>query len=94
MLQAAEYSQFGHQLIRNLSEQPEFAMIYLDFLIEGCASLADDSGTRTLKTNGRYVEVHGPYKVMLNVDSICTCTKTYVTIDSDQKEQIYLNQKS
>ena len=28
--------------------------------------------TRTMKLHGRYVEVYGPYQVMLNVDGILT----------------------
>ena len=42
------------------------------------------------KLHGRYVEVYGPYQVMLNVDGIRIYTRTYVTTDSDQIGQIYL----
>ena len=50
-------------------------------------------GPRTKKLHGRYVEVYGPYHVMLNVDGIIIHTRTYVTTDSDQMEQIYLGQE-
>ena len=48
---------------------------------------------RTKKLHGRYVEVYGPYQVMLNVDGISIYTRTYVTTDSDQVGQIYLGQE-
>ena len=40
---------------------------------------------RKKKLHGRYVEVYGPYQVMLNVDEISIFTKT---TDSDQIGQI------
>ena len=46
-----------------------------------------------MKIHGRYVEVYGTYQVMLNVDGISICTRTYVTTDSDQMWQIYLGQE-
>ena len=45
------------------------------------------------KLHGRYVEVYVPYQAMLNVDAISIYTRTYVTTDSDQKGQIYLDQE-
>ena len=45
---------------------------------------------RIKKLHGRYVEVNGPYQVMLNVDGISIYTRTYATTDSDQIGQIYL----
>ena len=50
-------------------------------------------GARTKKLQERYVEVYGPYQVMLNVDGISIYTRTYVTTDSDQMGQIYLGQE-
>ena len=50
-------------------------------------------GPRTKKLHGRYVEVYGPYQVMLNVDGISIYTRTYVRTDSDQMGQIYLGQE-
>ena len=50
-------------------------------------------GPRTKKLHGRYVEVYGPYQVMLNVDGISIYTGTYVTTDSDQMGQINLGQE-
>ena len=50
-------------------------------------------GPRTKKLHGRYVEVYGPYQVVLNVDGISIYTRTYVTTDSDQLGQICLGQE-
>ena len=49
------------------------------------------TGYPTIKNlHGRYVEVYGPYQVMLNVDEISIYTRTYVTTERDQIGQIYL----
>ena len=48
---------------------------------------------RIKKLHGRYVEVYGPYQVMLNVDGISIYTRTFVTTDSDQIGQIYLGEE-
>ena len=86
----------GHQNILNLSEPSEFTMTYLDTyadylrqvepLTESRAvrALLTKGGLRTKKLQGRYVEVYGPYQVMLNVDGISIYTRTYVATDSDQ----------
>ena len=56
-------------------------------------ALLRTSGTRAMKIQGRYVEIYGPYQVMLNVDGISIYTKTYVTINNDQIGQIYMRQE-
>ena len=48
---------------------------------------------RIKKLQGRYVEVYGPFQVMLNVDGISIYTMTYVTTDSDQIGRIYLGEE-
>ena len=70
----------GHQVIINLKEPPEITMMHLDTyadylrqvepLTESRAvrALLSTGGPRTKKLHGRYVEVFGPYQVMLNVD--------------------------
>ena len=94
----------GHQGIRNLSELSEFTMMHLDTYadylrqVEPCTeskavrALLTTSGPQTKKLHGLYVEVYGPYHVMLNVDGISIYTRTNVTTDSDQMGQIYLGQ--
>ena len=46
-----------------------------------------------MKVHGCYVEVYGPYQVMLNVDGIFGFIKTYVTTDKGQMGQIYLDRE-
>ena len=95
----------GHQVIRNLSEPSEFTLMHLDTYADylwqveprtesrAGQALLTTGGPRKKKLHGRYVEVYGPYKVMLNVDGISIYTRTYVTTDSDQIGQIYLGEE-
>ena len=96
-----------HQVIRNLSEPSEFIMMYLDTYADYLRQVqprtesravralltTGTGGPRIKKLHGRYVEVYGPYQVMLNVDGISIYTRTYVTTDSDQIGQIYLGEE-
>ena len=54
-------------------------------------ALLSTGGPRIKNLHGRYVEVYGPYQVMLKVDGIYT--RTYVTTDSDQIGQIFLDEE-
>ena len=95
----------GHQVIRNLSEPSEFTLMHLDtyadFLRQmeprtesrAVRALLTTGGPRMKKLHGRYLEVYGPYQVMLNVDGISIYTRTYVTTDDDQIGQIYLGEE-
>ena len=92
----------GHQMTRNLSEPSEFTMMHLDTYADylrqveprtesrAVRALLTTSGPRIKKLHGRYVEVYGPYQVMLNVDGISIYTRTYVTADSDQIGPIWV----
>ena len=59
----------------------------------GVRALLTTGGPQIRKLHGRYVEVYGPYQVMLNVYGISIYTRTYVTTDSDQTGQIYLGEE-
>ena len=95
----------GHQVIRNLSEPSEFTLMHLDTYADylrqveprtesrAVRALLTTGGPRIKNLHGRYVEVYGPYQVMLNVDGISIHTRTYVTTDSDQIGQIYLGEE-
>ena len=92
----------GHQLIRNLSEPSEFTLMHLDTYADYLRQVEPRTESRAVralpttaikKLHGRYLEVYGPYQVMLNVDGISIYTRTYVTIDSDQIGQIYLGEE-
>ena len=56
-------------------------------------ALLTTGGPRKKKLHGRYVEVYGPYRVILNKDGINIYTRTYVTTDSYQIGQIYLSEE-
>ena len=95
----------GHQVIRNLSEPSEFTLMHLDTYADylrqveprtesrAVRALLTTGGPRMKKLHGRYLEVYGPYQVMLNVDGIGIYTRTYVTTDDDQMGQIYLGEE-
>ena len=81
----------GHQVIRNLSEPSQFTLTHLDTYADylrqveprtesrAVRAILTTGGPRIKKLHGRYVEVYGPYQVMLNVDGISIYTRTYVT---------------
>ena len=95
----------GQQVIRNLSEPSEFTLMHLDTYADylrqveprtesrAVRALLTTGGPRIKKLHGRYMEVYGPYQVMLNVEGISIYTRTYVTTDSDQIGQIYLGEE-
>ena len=95
----------GHQVIRNLSEPSEFTLMHLDTYADylrqmeprtesrAVRALLTTGGPRMKKLHGRYLEVYGPYQVMLNVDGISIYTRTYVTTNDDQIGQIYLGEE-
>ena len=95
----------GHQVIRNLSEPSEFTLMHLDTNADclrqveprtesrAVRALLTTGGPRMKNFHGRYLEVYGPYQVMLNVDGISIYTRTYVTTDDDQIGQIYLGEE-
>ena len=95
----------GHQVIRNLSEPSEFTLMHLDTYADylrqveprtdsrAVRALLTTGGPRMKKLHGRYLEVYGPYQVMLSVDGINIYTRTYVTTDDDQMGQIYLGEE-
>ena len=95
----------GHQVIRNLSEPSEFTLMHLDTYADylrqveprtesrAVRALLTTSGRRMKKLHGRYLEVYGPYQIMLNVDGISIYTRTYITTDDDQMGQIYLGEE-
>ena len=95
----------GHQVIRNLSEPSEFTLMHLDIYADylrqveprtesrAVRALLTTGGPRMKKLHGRYLEVYGPYQIMLNVDGISIYSRTYITTDDDQMGQIYLGEE-
>ena len=72
---------------------PQGSKIQSIISIISVRALLATGGPRTKKLHGRYLEVYGPYQVMLNVDGISIYTRTYVTTDDDQIGQIYLGEE-
>ena len=91
----------GHQVVKNLSEPSEITLvhlnIYADYLKETEPNLDSKVMRALLKTNvprlmrvdGHYIEVYGPYPILMNVDGINIHTKNHVTNASDPLGRIY-----
>ena len=48
---------------------------------------------RLMRVDGYYIEVHGPYPILMVVDGINIYTKAHVTDASDQVRRIYIGQE-
>ena len=90
----------GHQVVKNLSEPSEITLvhldIYADYLREKDPKLDSKlttGGPRLMRVDGHYIEVHGPYPILMNMDGINIYTKTHVTDASDQVGRIYIDQE-
>ena len=46
-----------------------------------------------MRVDGNYIEVHGPYPILMNVDGINIYTKAHVTDERDQVGRIYIGQE-
>ena len=92
----------GHQVVKNLSEPSEITLVHLyiyayylrekdpnlDF--RAVRVLLTAEGPRLMKVDGHYIDVHGPYPILMNVDGINIYTKAHVADASDQVARIYL----
>ena len=95
----------GHQVVKNLSEPSEITLVHLepyaDYLREkdpkldsrAVRALLTTGGPRLMKVDGHYIDVHGPYPILMNVDGINISTKAHVTDASDQVGRIYIGQE-
>ena len=95
----------GHQVVKNLSETSEITLvhqdIYADYLREkdpkldsrAVRALLTTGGPRLMRVDGHYIEVHGPYPILMDVDGINIYTKANVTDPSDQLGRIYIGQE-
>ena len=95
----------GHQVVKNLSEPSEIKLVHLDiykdYLREkdpkldsrAVRALLTTGGLRLMKVDGHYIEVHGPYPILMNVDGINIYTKAHVTDANDQIGRIYIGQE-
>ena len=95
----------GHQVVKNLSEPSEITLVHLDIYADylkekdpkldsrAVRALLTTGGPRLMKVDGHYIDVHGPYPILMNVDGINIYTKAHITDANDQIGRIYIGQE-
>ena len=95
----------GHQVVKNLSNPSEITLVHLDISADdlrekdpkldsrAVRALLTTGDPRLMRVDGHYIEVHGPYSILMNVDGINIYTKAHVTDASDQVGWIYIGQE-
>ena len=95
----------GHQVVKNLSEPSEITLVHLDIYADylkekdpkldsrAVRALLTTGGPRLMKVDGHYIDVHGPYPILMNVDGINIYTKAHITDANDQVGRIYIGQE-
>ena len=95
----------GHQVVKNLSEPSEITLVHLDIYADylkekdpkldsrALRALLTTGGPRLMKVDGHYIDVHGPYPILMNVDGINIYTKAHITDANDQIGRIYIGQE-
>ena len=95
----------GHQVVKNLSEPSEITLVHLDIYADylkekdpkldsrAVRALLTTGVPRLMKVDGHYIDVHGPYPILMNVDGINIYTKAHITDANDQIGRIYIGQE-
>ena len=95
----------GHQVVKNLSEPSEITLVHLDIYADylrekdsklvsrAVRALLTTGGPRLTRVDVHYIEVHGPYPILMNVGGIKTYTKAHATDASDQVGRIYIGRE-
>ena len=95
----------GHQVVKNLSEPSEITIVHLDIYADylkekdpkldsrAVRALLTTGGPRLMKVDGHYIDVHGPYPILMNVDGINIYTKAHITDANDQVGRIYIGKE-
>ena len=95
----------GHQVVKNLSEPSEITLVHLDIYADylkekgpkldsrAVRALLTIGDPRLIKVDGHYIDVHGPYPILMNVDGINIYTKAHITDANDQIGRIYIGQE-
>ena len=95
----------GHQVVKNLSEPSEITLVHLDIYADylkekdpkldsrAVRALLTTGGPRLMKVDGHYIDVHGPYPILMKVDGINIYTKAHITDANDQIGRIYIGQE-
>ena len=85
----------GHQGVKNLSEPTDITAVHLDIYADhlrqkdtkldsrAVRAMLTTGGPRLMKVGGHYIEVYGPYLILMNVDGISIYTKVHVTVASE-----------
>ena len=96
----------GHQVVKNLTEPSEIIVVHLDIYADylrqkdpkldsrAVRALLTTGDPRLLKLDGHYIEVYGPFQILMNVDGINIYTKAHVTDASDQAGRIYIGREA
>ena len=84
----------GHQVVKNLSEPSAITLKEKNPKLDSRAvrALLTTGGPRLMKVDGHYIDVHGPYPILMNVDGINIYTKAHITDANDQIGRIYIGQ--
>ena len=63
--------------------------------LQGSASAAHDRRSRAnpIRVDGHYIEVHGPYPILMKVEGINIYTKAHLTDASDKIGRIYFGRE-
>ena len=95
----------GHQVVKNLSEPSEITLVHLDIYADylkekdpkldsrAVRALLTTGGPRLMKVDEHYIDVHGPYPILMNVDGINIYTKAHITDAHDQIGRINIGQE-
>ena len=95
----------GHQAVKNLSEPSEITLvhleIYADYLREkdpkldsrALRALLTTGGPKLMRVHGHFIEIRGPYPILMNVDGNNFYAKAHLTDASDQVGRIYIVQE-
>ena len=93
------------KVVKNLSEPSEITAVHLDIYadylrkkypkldLRAVRALLTTGGPRLMKVDGHYIEVYGPYPMLMNVDGINIYTKAQLTDASDQEGRIYISRE-
>ena len=95
----------GHQEVKNLREPSEITAVHLDIYADylrqkdpkldsrAVRALLTTGGPRLMKLDGHYIEIYGPYPILINVDGINIYTKAHKTDASVQIGRIYIGRE-
>ena len=90
----------GHQVVKNLSEPSEITLVHLDIYADylkekdpkldsrAVRALLTTGGLRLMKVDAHYIDVHGPYPILMNVDGINIYTKAHITDANIGQEEL------